>query len=322
MTTSNKKTEQIKKATCSFPGTIAISGAAGRFGALVIRRLHRTDKLIAIDQRSFSRKPADVTHFQEDLRRKACRDHFRKGRIQAVLHLGPYHTSLKTMGGEEPFARAVENFAKLLEYCDQYHVKKLVLLSSADVYGARANNPQFLTEEAPLLAADLSSLRDVDMMAQSFFWKRHDIETVILRPAHIAGEVSNIMNWYLHQSPVPRLMGYDPMMQFVHEEDVMQAIRLALEPGHRGIFNIAGPPPTPLTRILKRLQRKSISVPHLLAKPAISQLRKLQNIDLRASHMDYLRYVCMVDDSRARSVLGYAPQYDLSETLAAVDQWY
>ena len=30
----------------------------------------------------------------------------------------------------------------------------------------------------------------------------------------------------------------------------------------------------------------------------------------------------MVDDSRARTVLGYTPQYDLNETLAAIDQWY
>jgi UDP-glucose 4-epimerase len=50
-----------------------------------------------------------------------------------------------------------------------------VVLSSANVYGPRPDNPQFLTEEAPLLGSqDFSDIRDlieVDMLAQSFFWR-------------------------------------------------------------------------------------------------------------------------------------------------------
>ncbi|MCP4675797.1 MAG: NAD-dependent epimerase/dehydratase family protein [Deltaproteobacteria bacterium] len=303
------------------PGTIAVSGAAGRFGGLVIRRLHRTDDVVSIDPRDFSHRPADVDHFETDLRRKDCRDIFRRDRVQAVIHLGPHHAEIKAAGHEISFASAIEDFTRLLEYCDCYQVNKLVLLSSADVYGARAHNPQFLTEEAPLLAADLSSLRDIDMLAQSFFWKRPDIETVILRPTHVSGGVNSIMARYLRLTPVPRLMGYDPMMQLVHEEDVVQAIRLALAPGHRGVFNVAGPPPLPLTRVLKRLGRSSLPVPLMVAKPIATRLNWLGRVDFRASYVDYLRYVCMVDDSRAREVLGYEPTHDLNETIAAVDLW-
>jgi UDP-glucose 4-epimerase len=39
-----------------------------------------------------------------------------------------------------------------------------------------------------------------------------------------------------------------------------------------------------------------------------------------APELDFIRYVCMVDDSRARAVLGYAPRFDLERTLAAVDE--
>jgi UDP-glucose 4-epimerase len=301
--------------------SIAISGAAGRFGGLVVRRLHRMDEVIAIDPRDFSRRPADVEHLKMSLSRKDCRDLFRRGKVQAVVHLGPYHAAGEGSDAEESFASAIENFTRLLEYCDRYQVGKLVLLSSADVYGARARNPQFLTEEAPLLAAELASLRDVDMMAQSFFWKRPDIETVILRPVHIAGGVSSIIARYLRLDPTPRMMGYDPMMQLVHEEDAVQAIRLALAPGQRGVFNIAGPSPLPLQRILKRLGRESIPVPHVVARPILSRLHGLGKTGARATYIDYLRFVCMVDDTRAREVLGYAPRYGLKETIAAVDLW-
>ncbi|HUT77517.1 MAG TPA: NAD-dependent epimerase/dehydratase family protein [Polyangia bacterium] len=303
----------------AFDGPIAVSGAAGRLGNLVVRHLHRTDEVVSIDPRGFGRRPRDVPHLQAELGSRKSRDLFRRGAARAVVHLGPYH--LEVVGGREGFARAIEGFSRLLDYCDRYQVTKLVLLSAADVYGARPGNPQFLTEEAPLLAADLSALRDVDMMAQSFFWKRHDVETVILRPAHIAGAVNSAMARYLRLDPVPRLMGYDPMLQLVHENDVVSAIRLALAPGHRGVFNLAGPPPLPLTRILERLGRRSVPVPHFLARPALARLNRLGRVDLNPAHVDYIRFVCMVDDSRARASLGYAPAFDIDETLAAIDLW-
>ena len=80
---------------------------------------------------------------------------------------------------------------KLLEYVAQFHVPKLVVLSSANVYGPQPSNPQFLTEDAPLLGgqnfSDIRDLVEVDMLAQSFFWKLPETETVILRPVHILG---------------------------------------------------------------------------------------------------------------------------------------
>lgn len=305
----------------AYHGAIAIYGAAGRFGGLLVRRLHRTDEVVSIDPRSFVSRPSDVEHHETDLRRKDCQDLFRRHRVQAVVHLGRYNEPLRTGLGEDSFATAVENFARLLEYCDQYHVRKLVLLSSADVYGARPRNPQFLTEEAPLLAAGLSALRDIDMMAQSFFWKRPDVETVILRTAHIAGGVNSLMARYLRMSPVPRVMGYDPMVQFVHEEDVVRSIRLALGPGHRGVFNIAGPQPVPLSRVIERLGRSSLPVPHIVARPMLAQLHRLGKIEMHPSYIDYVRYVCMVDDSRARQELGYRPLKEIGETISAIDVW-
>ena len=304
----------------AFPGTIAISGAAGRFGNLLIRRLHRTDDVVSIDPRDFNRRPADVAHFKTELRRRECRNVFRTGNIRAVIQLGPYHSQERRQESSR-FATAIENFSRLLDYCDKYAVEKLVLLSSANVYGARPSNPQFLTEEAPLLASDLSALRDVDMMAQSFFWKRPDIETVILRPAHVTGGVGGVMARYLRTSPVMRLMGFDPMIQLIHEEDLVQAIRLALGPGHRGVFNLAGPPPLPLSRIIERLGRKSLPVPHFMANRLLGPLRRLGRTNLDPAYVDYLRYVCMVEDSRARTDFGYSPACGTEETIAAVDIW-
>ncbi len=67
----------------------------------------------------------------------------------------------------------VADFQRLLEFVAQYDVPKLIVLSSADAYGPRPDNAQFLTEDSPLLDdASFSEIRDlieVDMLAQSFF---------------------------------------------------------------------------------------------------------------------------------------------------------
>ena len=303
----------------TFKGDIAVSGAAGKFGHLLVRHLHRTNKVISIDTRPFPRRPKDVYHLQTELRRRNCRNLFRSRTIKTVIHLGPHHTTGKP--GSSGFTAAIENFNRLLNYCETYKIKKLVLLSSFDVYGARPENSQFLTEEAPLLARELSALRDVDMMAQSFFWKQPKIETVILRPTNITGGVSSALTKYLRMNLVPNLIGYDPMVQIIHEEDVIQAIKLALKPNCRGIFNIAGPPPLPISRLIRHLGRDTIPIPHPLAPLVLSQLKKLGITSAHPAHIDYIRYICMIDDTHAHTTLGYSPSKSLKDSIAAVDVW-
>src|SRR6185436_3807016 len=135
---------------------------------------------------------------------------------------------------------------------------------------------QFLSEDAPLLAAsafsDMRDLVELDMLAQSFFWKHPQTETVILRPTHILGTVKNAPSNYLRLPVVPTLLGFDPMVQPIHERDVVEAIVCALRPGARGIFNVTGPGELPLSAILHELGRPVLRFPHPLAKPVLTTL--------------------------------------------------
>jgi UDP-glucose 4-epimerase len=118
---------------------------------------------------------------------------------------------------------------------------------------------------------------------------------------------------------VPTLLGFDPMMQVVHQDDVVRAIQCALAPGVRGMFNVSGPPPVSLSHALTLLGRKAVPVPHGIARAAVDRLFRWRVTSFPAAELDFIRYVCMVDDSRARRDLGYAPRHDLMATLSAVD---
>lgn len=302
-------------------GSVVVTGIVGRLGKAVCRALHRRHRVVGVDRREFPDRPRDVVHHQFDLRRKKMRDIFRSGDVRAVVHLGVMHDPRASAG--EHHSWNVVGFAKMLEYMAQYGVAKLVLLSSANVYGPRPDNPQFLSEESPLLGSqEFSEIRDlieVDMLAQSFFWRNSACETVILRPTHILGRVHNAPSNYLRLPVTPTLMGFDPMVQVIHQQDVCQAIERALAPNVRGIFNLAGPPPAPLSQLLTSLGRGRLPVPHPVATRLLRELFRARLSSFPAPELDHIRYVCMVDDRRAREVLGYAPEHDLRRTVHAVD---
>jgi len=300
---------------------ILVTGICGRLGKRLTRALHREGPVIGVDRRPFPDKPKDVEHAQIDLRRKKLKDVLRSGQVSAVVHLGVMHDPRAS--ATEHHSWNVEGFSKLLEYVAQLGVPKLVVLSSANVYGPQPGNAQFLTEDAPLLAgarfSDIRDLVEVDMLAQGFFWKHPSTETVVLRPVHILGGVRNAASNFLRLPTVPTLLGYDPMIQVIHEDDVVEAIRCALAPGLKGIFNLAGPEPTPLSRIVRTLGRATVPVPYTLAKALVRRMWRLHLTSFPAPELDHIRYVCMVDDRRAREVLGYRPRRSLAETVRAVD---
>ncbi len=302
-------------------GPVIVTGICGRLGRRLARQLHRSRPVIGLDRRPFPDRPKDVEHHAIDIRSKRSQDLFRAGSVSALVHLGVMHDPRED--AEDHHTWNIAGFQKLLEWVAQYRVPKLVVLSSASVYGPRPDNPHFLSEDAPLLGAgafhQMRDLVELDMLAQSFFWKHPETETVILRPAHIVGTVQNAPSNYLRLDVVPTLLGFDPMVQIVQQEDVVHAIRLALRPGVRGIFNVAGPPPLALSRALSILGRRTLPMPYTLAKLGIERLWRWHMTSFPAPELDFIRYVCMVDDRRAREVLGYQHRFDVDRTLHSVD---
>lgn len=300
---------------------VLVTGICGRLGRLVTRSLHRRTKVIGIDRREFEGKPKDVVHHRVDLRRKKTRDVIRTGEVQALVHLGTMHDPRES--DEERHSWNVVGLQHLLEYAVQYKVKKVVVLSSANVYGPHPDNPQFLTEDAPLLGAQrFSAIRDlmeVDMLAQNFLWRHPEIETVVLRPCNIVGRVRNAPSKYLRAELPIMLLGFDPMVQVVHERDVVHAMECALLPGKRGVFNVKGPGELPLSRAFELVGKRPMALPAGVAHRALHSLWRSRIGNFPVPELDYIRYVCMVDDTRAREVLGFTPRFSIDETLAAVD---
>jgi UDP-glucose 4-epimerase len=296
---------------------ILITGIGGHFGRAVARRLHRTYDVIGIDRRAVRHMPKDIAIEQVDIRRRRVEDVFRRQRIDAVVHLNIMHDPRSHQ--EEHHHFNIVGTQKIFGLCAEHRVPKVIVLSSADVYGPDPRNDQFLTEEAPLMGGGkFETIRDLialDMFCNTFFWRHPEIETVILRPVHIVGRVNNAPSRYLRMDHPTMIMGFDPMVQLIHAEDVVTAIERSLTPGVRGVFNIAGPSPVPLSFILRKLGKEPRVLPEPVLKAMLTTAWSLKLSDWPVPELDHIKYVCMVDDSLARNQLGFQPHYGLEAVL-------
>jgi UDP-glucose 4-epimerase len=308
----------------TFPGmprTVLVTGISGNLGRALAKLLHTETHVVGVDRRPFTGKPKDIDHVQVDIRKARVEEAFRRHRIEALIHLGIMHDP--RMPFTEAHSFNVLGTHKILDLCVRHGVKKVVVLSSANVYGPRPDNSNFLPEETPLMAADrYSDVRDLielDMYAQSFMWKNPEVETVILRPVNIVGPtVRNAPSNYLRLETPITVLGFDPMVQLIHEEDVCRALVLALQPGLRGVFNVTGPGEVPLSAVLRELGRHPVPVPHLLVRGLIRRAFEARLTGFPPEEIDHIQYLCVVDGSRFGREAGWAPKYSLRETIRSV----
>ena len=300
---------------------VAITGIGGHFGRAVARRLHRDHSVVGIDRRDVSGLPKDIEFENVDIRRRGVEDVFRRRDLDAVIHLNIMH---------DPRTQAAEHHAfniigtqKVFNLCAEHRVPKIIVLSSADVYGPDPSNNQFLQEDAPLMGGqDFGMIRDLialDMFCNTFFWRHPEIETVILRPVHIVGRVNNAASRFLRLERPITIMGFDPMVQVIHAEDVVTAIERALTPGIRGVYNVAGPSPVPLSLLLEKLGRQPVKMPESVVRRLLEAGWSLKLSNWPVPEVDHIKYVCMVDDSRAREQLGFSHSHSIDDIVREVN---
>lgn len=305
---------------------LLITGVCGGVGRVLLRRaIDETEfDVIGADKRNWVLDRPDRFRFEQlDLRRNKAEDLIRTTRPWGLVHLA--FVSDQTVPRERRHVINVLGTKRVLDWCVRFGVKKVVLLSRATVYGARPDNPSLIDEEMPLrLSAahsELSDLVEFDHMVRSVMWEHRELEVVLLRPVHIVGP--NIREGMLFRYLQPRLvmtaLGFNPMMQLIHEEDVIGAILAALRAEQaRGIYNVPGPGALPLIQLIQEVGRRHVPVPHPLLSVADRVAFGLGLSKLPPGAIDFLRFPCIVDGQRITREIDYEPRFGLRATLATI----
>ena len=309
----------------STTSSIAITGTAGFIGSSLLKALEddpRTKSIIAIDNRKppFETKKArfyklDLT---ETLADSKLLEIFEKENVETVVHtafpVSPPH--------DLSWAHELVSVGTMyvIDACASKKVRKLVMASTTEVYGALASNPNFLTESHPLRGGFKSRfLRDkieAENQIQRFAKKNPETIVTILRPCTILGpNIKNYKTTFLQRPVFFTVMGYDPLFQCVHEEDVIRAFKTVLEKDCPGVFNIVGEGVLPLSKILKLGGKIPVPVPNPVMYPFVQLMWYLNIFPAPASRLDFIKYLSVADGEKARRVMGFLPKYSTKDAL-------
>jgi UDP-glucose 4-epimerase len=201
-------------------------------------------------------------------------------------------------------------------------VKQIIVCSSSYVYGALPENPHYMDESFPLNVSrtypEIRDLAEVDMLTSAFLWQHPETAIAVLRPVNVLGHhVHSAMSRYLRRDFVPTVLGFDPMVQFIHEDDVAAAIVLAIEHNLRGVFNLVGPGAVPLSLAVCETGGTAVPLPEIVVRPAVSRLFRWGLYPFPPGAIDFAKYQCTLDGALFQKVTGFTPEYTLEETLAA-----
>jgi len=306
--------------------SIVVIGSGSFAGSRVLKALENDPKIksiVAIDCRKppFELKKAkyyklDLT---ETLADASLAEILKKEKCDTLIHCAFPMTPPRNPA----LAHEIISVGTMYIYnaCAEAKVRKIIHGSTTDVYGAFPSNPNFLEEDRHQPQGDrqsryLADLIDAEKQALRYAKKHKDSIVTILRLATILGPtVDNYKARYLRRPVVTTILGFDPLIQCLHEDDVVPAFRKALEKDCPGIYNITGDGVLPLSRVISILGKLNLRLPQIGFKTMVQLMWQMDLSPAPASHVNFMRYLCIADGTKAESILGFKPRFSTKEAL-------
>jgi nucleoside-diphosphate-sugar epimerase len=219
---------------------VAVTGAAHDLGLAVTARLAQSDRfsrVIAIDDRR-----GDLTGVI--WRVVDIRDPALAGRLAGIDVI--VHTDLDLAAGSDPRARRAHNVRgaqTVLTAAAAGGVGRVVLITSAMVYGAGPENPVPIDEHAPLGAdpdgSVVGDFIEIEQLAERSPRTNPGMDITVIRPAALVGEgIDTLITRHFEAPRLLAVKGCAPRWQFCHVADLLSAIELAAAAEVTGAFAV------------------------------------------------------------------------------------
>jgi UDP-glucose 4-epimerase len=301
---------------------VLLTGISSKIPNLVAERLLAAGhEVIGVDRRPWPGAPAAVEMHEVDLRKRAAEDVFRKCRPEAVIHMATVTHLLSK--SEDRYRINLGGTRAVFDHSRAYGVKQVIFVGRHTYYGAAPDAPLYHDEDEPPMAMtafpELSDLVAADLYATTALWRSPDITTSVLRLCYTLGPTgAGTLCGYLRGARVPSILGFDPLYQFLHERDVARALTLALEKKVRGVFNVAGPQPVPLSVLVRETGRKLMPLPEFVFNALLGRFGLPR---LPPGALTHIKYPVVIDASAFRAATGFTYEVDevqaMHEFLAA-----
>ncbi len=292
---------------------VGVGGALARLVALKLRESGHT--VIGIDRRPWWDAPRDIQVHEVDIRKRGAEDVFRRERPECVVHMATVNAL--SAAGEERARINMGGTKSVFDHSIGHGVQHVVVVGRHTYYGASADSPLYHTENEPPQGMgnfpELADLVAADLYAANMLWREPQITTTVLRLVYTLGpSKTGTLASFLRGKRVPMVFGFDPLFQYLEEEDAAAGICAAVEKKPRGIFNVSGPAPVPLSTIARETGRTVVPVPEPILK---QMLGRFGFPKLPKGALEHIKFPIVVDGSAYRKATGFVHLTDEVEVL-------
>ena len=198
-------------------------------------------------------------------------------------------------------------------------VRKVVVKSSTHVYGAAEQDPAWFREEdtrtGPVRTKLERSLIEVESLVRDFADDNPHLDVTVLRFANVLGtDIVTPISHNLRRRVLPCIAGFDPLVQFVEEDDVVRALEFATEHRASGVFNVAGDGKLPWSEVASIAGAHLLPLPPLRPRLFAAPLDRLGGVRFPPEMEGLVRYGRGVDTERLRRA-GFEYRYTSAGTV-------
>ncbi|SFQ40954.1 UDP-glucose 4-epimerase [Amycolatopsis arida] len=307
---------------------VLVTGVSGELGGRLLTRLgnnERIDRVIGVDTsapgREVLRRMGRAEFVRADIRNPLIAKVISSAEVDTVVHAA---TTVHPAG---PGRRSVIKESnvigtmRLLAACQRSpRVRKLVVKSTAAVYGASARSPAVFTEDSPLIPTSTSGYAkdavEMEGYVRGLARRRPDITVTMARFGNLVGpDVDTVLARYFALPVVPTVLGYDARIQLVHATDALAVLELATLEDRPGVFNVAGDGVLTLSQAIRRAGRVELPVPRAAVPSVGRALRRARLVDFSADQVRLLNFGRVVDTTRLKTEFGYLPRWSTREAF-------
>lgn len=296
---------------------VLVPGVTSAVGRRLARELlMRGHDVIGIDRRPFGAAMDGLEVHQVDIRKRGAEDVFRRVRPDVVVHMATVTHLLRQ--SEDRYRINLQGTRAVFEHTRAYGNGHVIFVGRHTFYGAAPDSPLYHGEDEPPMALayfpELADLVAADLYAGTMLWRHPELTTTVLRFCYTLGESGHgTLATFLRGGGdrVPMVLGYDPLFQFMHEDDVVKSLLATIEKKPRGVFNVAGPQPVPLSVVVRETGRKPTPIPEVLFAGVLGRFGLPR---LPRGALGHIKYPVVIDDKAFRLATGYT--HDVTEGVA------
>jgi UDP-glucose 4-epimerase len=198
-------------------------------------------------------------------------------------------------------------------------VTNVVVKSSTLVYGSSHRDPVWFSEDTPRGTTARHrierSLVEVESYVRDYAADNPHVTLSLLRFSNVLGsDIVTSITKALQLPLVPSVFGFDPRLQFVHEDDVVRAMLFVLERQLGGIYNVAGDGLLPWSEVVTMCGKRRLPLPPVGG--ALSGPLARLGLQLSPELLALLTYGRGADNRRLKQA-GFAYQYTSTDAVQA-----